>query len=386
MPIISNPNRIYFTFISVQHFPVLKREAIFYFLPVFSFYTLLGFHFLMSSCGKTIDIEIQKAIVSEYSRGKKGCGRRNLAKKYGVSPTSVKNIVSRAKRNHGEPYARRGHKKRKLSEKEEKRICTHLDKHPDATNEQLVKTVGEKISPRTVSDVLARASPPFSKKKFSDQEPEEFSDEWKDEARTFIQQVKRIAQGRRVYGDESALFSNDAPKMGRARRGKRLLRKRKRHGKKYTLHAFVKQNSVVHWTLRDKNANDVEVKKVMGYVTKKFQRGDVLIWDRLGRSGRCKNPKKQHFNPGVVNDVEDRGAEVIYLPPKGKYFNPVELLFNDLKAHYVRPAYGKSNKEMSKDKLTRIVRKYMREVAPTKLPGFFRARANGAEAIRLGLI
>lgn len=340
----------------------------------------------MLNCGKTIDAKIQKLILSEYKEGVRGHGKKTLAKKYNISPKSVKNIVDRAKRNRGDPYARRGCKKRKLSEKEEKRICTHLDKHPDATNEQLAKTVGEKISPRTVSDVLARASPPFSRKKFSDQEPEEFSDEWKNESRTFVRQVKRIAQTRRVYGDESAIFSNDAPHMGRARVGKRLFRNRKRHGKKYTLHTFVKQNTVVHWTLRDKNANDVEVKKVMGSVYKKIENGDVLIWDRLGRSGRCKNPTKQHFNPVVVEKINARGGKVMYLPPKGKYFNPVELLFNDLKAHYIRPAYGKSNKEMSKDKLTRIIRKYMREVAPTKLPGFFRARANGAEAIRLGLI
>ena len=73
----------------------MKTKANFYFLLILSFYTLVGFHFLMCSRGKTIDIEIQKAIVSEYSPGKKGFGKKTLAKKYGVSPTSVKNIVSR---------------------------------------------------------------------------------------------------------------------------------------------------------------------------------------------------------------------------------------------------------------------------------------------------
>ena len=113
----------------------------------------------MINCGKTIDAKIQKRIVSEYKQGVRGSGKKSLAKKYNVSPTSVKNIVDRAKRNRGNPYARRGCKKRKLSKKEEKRICTHLDKHPDVTNEQLAKTVDDKISPRTVSDILARTSP-----------------------------------------------------------------------------------------------------------------------------------------------------------------------------------------------------------------------------------
>ena len=88
----------------------------------------------------------------------------------------------------------------------------------------------------------------------------------------------------------------------------------------------------------------------------------------------------------MIECFEQRGVQVWYLPPKGKYFNPMEMLFNDLKSHYIRPAYGVSNKEMSKDKLSRIISKYMREVAPYKLPGFFRAHANGGEAKRLGII
>lgn len=228
--------------------------------------------------------------------------------------------------------------------------------------------------------------PRFSRKKFSDQEPEEFTDEWKQESRTFVGKVKKVAQDRRIYGDESGIYTNDAPKTGRGRVGQRLKRKRKRHGKKYTLHTFVKRRRVLYWTLRDKNANDVEVQKVMRSAMKKFDEGDVLLWDRLGKSGRCKNPKSQHYNPKVIQAIKDRGADVWYLPPKGKYFNPAELLFNDLKNHYIRPAYGKSNTEMSKDKLTRIIRKYMNDIAPSKLPGFFRARANGAEAERLGLL
>ena len=185
----------------------------------------------MSNKGKTIDLETQKRIVSEYREGVRGCGALALSKKFHVSKSSVQRIVKRKKRGRSVSPAPRGHKIRKLSHREEKRICAHLDKHPSATNEQLAKVVREKIKPRTVSDVLARASPPFSRKKFTDQEPEEFTDEWKQAGRTFVRKVKRIAQDRRIYGDESGIYTNDAPKTGRARVGKRLKRKRKRHGK-----------------------------------------------------------------------------------------------------------------------------------------------------------
>ena len=62
----------------------------------------------MLNCGKTIDAKIQKLILSEYKEGVRGHGKKTLAKKYNISPKSVKNIVDRAKRNRGDPYARRG--------------------------------------------------------------------------------------------------------------------------------------------------------------------------------------------------------------------------------------------------------------------------------------
>ena len=333
-----------------------------------------------------VDIEIQKKIVLEYKRGVRGYGSKSLAKKYGIHHQAVLDIVERAKHGGGVSEPRQAGRKRILTKSEEKRICNFLDKHPDATNERLAKVVKNKIKPRTVSGILARANPPFSRQKFVDREPEEFTDDWKKESALFVGKVRKVKKSRRVYVDESGIFSNDAPNHGRGRVGKKLFRKKKRHGKKYHLHTWTKENRVLYWTLRDKYANDDECRIVAKRACKTIEKGDVVIWDRLGRSGRSRNPKKQHYNPEIVKSIVDRGGEVWYLPPYGKYFNPAELLFNDLKNHYIRPHYGKFNKELSKETITRIVRKYMRDVAPTKLPGFFRARANGAEVKKLGLL
>ena len=62
-------------------------------------------------------LKSKKLLFWNTHEAKKDLVKKTLAKKYGVSPSSVKRIVSRAKRNRGEPYARRGHKKRKLSKK-----------------------------------------------------------------------------------------------------------------------------------------------------------------------------------------------------------------------------------------------------------------------------
>jgi len=43
---------------------------------------------------------------------------------------------------------------------------------------------------------------------------------------------------------------------------------------------------VLHWQLRHKNANDEEIRSVAGKAAKSMKDGEVLFWDRLGRSGK----------------------------------------------------------------------------------------------------
>ena len=88
---------------------------------------------------------------------------------------------------------------------------------------------------------------------------------------------------------------------------------------------------MLHWDLSSKNADTKEVERVAGDAAGEMESGNTLIWDRLGRSGRALHPSAQHYNPEAKATFEERGVAIKFLPPKGKYFNPLELLFNDLK-------------------------------------------------------
>ena len=109
--------------------------------------------------------------------------------------------------------------------------------------------------------------------------------------------------------------------------------------------------------------------------------GETLIWDRLGRSGRAVNPTSQHYSPVAREVFEARGVKIKFLPPKGKYFNPLELLFNDLKQHHIRRNFPKNGQPLSKSKIAALIRGYVDEKAVSVLPGFFQARANGKDAV-----
>ena len=84
------------------------------------------------------------------------------------------------------------------------------------------------------------------------------------------------------------------------------------------------------------------------------------VWGEVGVSV---NPSSQHYSPVARDLFEARGVSIKFLPPKGKYFNPLELLFNDLKQHYIRPNFPKNGRPLSKSKIAGLIRGYVDETA-----------------------
>ena len=109
---------------------------------------------------------------------------------------------------------------------------------------------------------------------------------------------------------------------------------------------YAKRSGVVHWDLSDKNADTNEIERVAREAVQQVEGGETLIWDRLGRSGRASHPTSQHYSPEAQAIFNTRDVTIKFLPPKGKYFNPLELLFNDLKSHYLRPKFLQNGKPL----------------------------------------
>ena len=147
--------------------------------------------------------QLQRDIVNDYRRGVRGHGYLTIAKKHQLPIQTVRSVIARAERAGGDPVAPRGHKKRKLDSAEQARLYSSLDRNPFTTNQQLRARVGNKIAASTVSRYLARAKPPFTAKVAQDQEPEELTEDWKEEARKWLRGVKTIAMRRRIYADEA---------------------------------------------------------------------------------------------------------------------------------------------------------------------------------------
>jgi hypothetical protein len=120
--------------------------------------------------------------------------------------------------------------------------------------------------------------------------------------------------------DESFSYLNDMPRMGRSPKGKKVRRSREAHAVRYMFALAKRTDGFIHAPAISKKTmtDEVIMIYVRAHLVPNLRAGDVVIWDRLGKAGRCLNPKNQHFNPEAKAFIEEKGAKVMFLPPKGK--------------------------------------------------------------------
>lgn len=260
-------------------------------------------------------------------------------------------------------------------------LLAALKRNPSATNEMLSAVVHNMIAPRTVSHYLKRNN--ITEKRITDGGAQKMDNRIIGETRDFYLKVKDIPWNKRVYMDESFVYNNEAPSTGRSPAGEPINRIRDKRGKRWTMYLAIRVGELVHHPiLKPQNADDGEFMKYVEQTLVHLLRpGEVVIWDRLGRSGRAKNPCKQHYNPRARQLIEEKGCQLLILPPKGKYFDPIELVFGLLKGD-VRKTYGDSLAAMemrprTESEIRLAVMESAVKITPDHLHGFFKERANG---------
>ena len=99
-----------------------------------------------------IDPDIQRAIAAEWCPGVRGFGASRLAQQFNLPRGTAQSVLKRAKL-HGDPVTERGHRGRKLDERQEARLQHALDAKPFTSN----RAVGGVIA--TVSDHVRTPRP-----------------------------------------------------------------------------------------------------------------------------------------------------------------------------------------------------------------------------------
>jgi len=163
------------------------------------------------------------------------------------------------------------------------------------------------------------------------------------ETRKYLRRLKRFPRRLRCYMDETFIYANEYPRRVRELAGERAHVPLPALARCYTLYWAITSRRQLHPPiLRRENCDDANfLRYVRDTLAPHLTHGLTVIWDRLGRSGRSRNPKRIHYNPEASRLIEGRGCNVLFLPPKGKYLNPIEEANNALKAG-LRIAYNTS--------------------------------------------
>jgi transposase len=336
---------------------------------------------------KTHDPSFRKLLIRQYDK----YGKEFISQEYGVSDRSIRRWkkLKAEKGSLGTGFAACG-KHSSLTPQDIKKIEKELIKNPYATNAELSAKIKNKISPQAVGKAIAKSDYQFTWKFEGVDVEETFNADVVAETKKFFNKIKNIPESKRIYVDETFASAGIKRRRGRFPKGTNPWTPRNR---KYPRMVIIGAVTKEGWLHKGKIYNKASISNedfetyVKRNLCPRLGPGKTVLWDRYGRSGRSKNPTARHFSPKARKDIENMGAQLIMLPRYGKYGDPIELLFGDIKRIFEK----KMGKEMesrmpSKIPIETKARHWHaaeRSIGPKNFKRAFYERASGREFNRV---
>lgn len=208
------------------------------------------------------------------------------------------------------------------------------------------------------------------------------------------------------YEDECPILAQQLPSKGRIRKGEKLFVRQPYRASRYAMIAVISCSKWIKVDLIKGSVNDTAFKtfcleeqvttddaKNLGGppLSALIPPRSFLIMDRLGRSGRCLEPCKIHYNTEVHEELLDNQVAIKMLPPKGSILNPIEVFNAVIQAKVVKHSkqgtdeynrnvpVGPRNFEEARIALSNALEELKDK--PWIFEGFYKKRAFGDELI-----
>jgi hypothetical protein len=267
-----------------------------------------------------------------------------------------------------------------------KKLENALLNDPYKTNAELAEVVNNKISARAAGNYISKSPLEFKLKLETPDVEASFAPETVKEGLAFIRKIKQVPDDDRVYVDETWLSSGVRRRKGRFAKGRSTAVPRNRKYPRHVAICAIYQNAWLHPAkiLKQGSIKTEEFENYVRYtLAPRLWDGVTVLWDRLGRSGRAKNPKGLHFSPKAAGYITNRGAKLEILPPYGKYLDPIEPLFGDTKRIFDKKLVrlGLPSKVTFEDKV-KLWHQAEKSISPDMFKRAYKERANGQELKR----
>lgn len=348
--------------------------------------------FINSNCNMTTnprhhlntrDPTIRAMIIEDYN----AYGIRYVKKTYDVNGNTVR-AWKQLQHSTGSlaPRSSLAGRNPVLSPKDIKKLERALLSDPFLTNSELAHLIGNKITPRAVGNYVKHSHHNFTLKMGQFDTESTFSVKHVEEGTAFIKKLKHIPLDHRVYVDETFVSASVHRKKGRFPKGNTFWIPQNRFYPRRTIISAIRHHS---WACSSQVFATASMSTqqfeefIITRLAPSLQEHDVVIWDRLGRSGRAKNPTALHYSPRARDAITGKGATLLFLPPSGKLLNPMELVFGDVKHEYDKLLQMKSRfvkpSTLSFDEIKQLWFKAEAKIQQTNIHRAFHERANGKQ-------
>jgi transposase len=170
--------------------------------------------------------------------------------------------------------------------------------------------------------------------------------------------ISSIEPQRFVFVDECSSNTSLAPLYGWAKKGKRAHQKAPRNwGKNITLLSSINKERGMGASLVVEGSTNGAVFETYleDVLLPTLKRGQVVVMDNLSA----------HKGERVRELIEEKGCELIYLPPYSPDYNPIEQAFSKLKS-YLREACARSQQ-----RLMDLIGEALSKISASDAEGFF---------------
>jgi len=252
-----------------------------------------------------------------------GASPREVAKRFAISDTSVRNYVRLAKQGSLAPKHRSGGPPRKLEVAERQRLVEAVDAQPDATLQELKETCQLRVSCATISRELVKLDRPRKRKvprasEQSEAAVQEQRDQWQAD-------TSEIAAERLVFVDETGVATNMTRSYARAPANERVYTDvPQRHYQSLTVLGCLRlDHSDEIPTLVYEGGTTAErmVEYITGPLSAMLHPGDIVVADRLAA----------HTARRVADELAEQDVVIWHLPAYSPDLNPIEKLWSKIK-------------------------------------------------------
>jgi len=259
--------------------------------------------------------DLRDCVLRAYDRGMK---TKQIAEIFGVSRAWARRVKQR-RRETGKTTAKpMGGPGVTIVDREQ--LAALVREHPDATLAELRKYLGVACALSTLCMALKKMGLSF--KKTTHAAEQDRPDVAERRAR-WCEWSHEVNPRRLIFIDETWAKTNMTRLRGRAPRGQRLINKIPHgHWKTTTLIAALGVEGIRCSTVVDGAVNgDVFEAFVRQVLLPELGPGDVVIMDNLS----------SHKRTRIGELIEEKRAELRYLPPYSPDMNPIELIFSKIK-------------------------------------------------------